>query len=116
MSNPTRVRDIEYPSQRAAARAHKVHPSTVRGALERGTIDNLGIGSNAATMRPVWVHFEGGFVLPFESQGALARWAGERPEHTRKRMRRAQDSGRDATIKKWWCTVHFHNPKETRHD
>lgn len=110
-ANPVSVRGVIYPSQRAAARAHGVTPATVRGALERGTIDNLGIGSNGATKKPVWVRFSDGLVLPFESLAAMGRWAKERPETTRSRMRRAREANSEAHIARWHCTVHLHNPK-----
>ena len=44
--NPVRIRGVDYPSQKAAARALGVHPATVTRALDLGRIDEVG--------QPVW--------------------------------------------------------------
>lgn len=42
--SPVLVRGTLYPSQAAAARALGVHPKTLQGALDRGTLDRVGQG------------------------------------------------------------------------
>jgi len=54
---PVRIRGIDYPSISSAAAALGVKPNTVQGALERGTIDNVGLrgwpGRKPVTIRGV---------------------------------------------------------------
>lgn len=68
---PTLIRGVLYKSQREAARALGVHVSTIRGALERGTVDYVGCGRNYHNKRKVWVDGQ-----EVESQRAAARMIG----------------------------------------
>lgn len=62
MTNPVRIRGVDYPSQVAAARALGVHPTTLQQALCRGKQDGVGLGlrpaggrpGNPVTIRGVW--------------------------------------------------------------
>lgn len=50
---PVIIRGELFPSIAAAARAHNVSVPTVQGALNRGTLDNVGIGTNTQRKKPV---------------------------------------------------------------
>lgn len=52
-STPVSIRGVIYPSSAAAARAIGVHAGTISGALSRGTVDNVGTGTNTLRKKPV---------------------------------------------------------------
>lgn len=52
---PVVIRGRHYPSQKAAAQALGVTPATVNDALNRGTIDRVGLGRAAASAVPVTI-------------------------------------------------------------
>ncbi len=66
MTNPVRIRGVDYPSQAAAARALGVTRNTVNCALERGDIDSIGLWVVPKT--PVTIR-----GVEYESASAAAR-------------------------------------------
>lgn len=52
-SVPTVIRGVLYPSMSAAARDLGVTLAAVQGAMERGTLDNVGVGTNTLRKKPV---------------------------------------------------------------
>lgn len=43
LTNPVRIRGVNYPSQTTAAKALKVSPKTILRSLNNGTIDHVGL-------------------------------------------------------------------------
>jgi predicted DNA-binding protein (UPF0251 family) len=51
MTNPVRIRGVDYPSQKAAADALGVSRATVNQALDRGRIEFVGLGKGYGPTR-----------------------------------------------------------------
>lgn len=71
---PTTIRGVTYPSQRAAALALGLHPQTIHQALERGTVDNVGLGKRGRPGSPCYINGQ-----RWPSQRCAARALGVRP-------------------------------------
>ena len=92
INEPTPVKvpgvDITFPSIGACARHFGLSRSTVRGALERGSLNTLGSGKNTLKMKPIWVQALDGSWARYPSHADYARAYGRRPEAVSKFLRR----------------------------
>lgn len=93
---PVTVRGVSYPSQAAAAEALGVAPSAIHGALERGTMDSVGLGRNRHNLVPMQI---GDKVYPSAVEAAKA--TGVNVKTLRQYVAKARGRGND------W----FHHPK-----
>lgn len=74
-ATPVVIRGVQYPSQTSAARALGVPQSAVYQALERGTLDGVGLGRNHHSKLRMMVD-----GVEFESIADAAREIGMRPD------------------------------------
>lgn len=57
LATPIRIRGVDYPSMRSAARALGVSNTTIMRALDRGTLETCGnLARNAGTIDGVWYY------------------------------------------------------------
>lgn len=75
-ATPVVIRGVQYPSQTSAARALGVPQSAVYQALERGTLDGVGLGRNHHSK--IRMRVDG---VEFESIADAAREIGIRPDN-----------------------------------
>lgn len=93
---PVTVRGVSYPSQAAAAEALGVAPSAIYGALERGTLDSVGLGRARHNLVPMQI---GETVYP--SAVEASRATGVNVKTLRNYATKARGRGND------W----FHHPR-----
>ncbi len=84
----TEIRGQIFPSQAAAARHFNLNPVTIHHAIERGTVDDVGLGLNYRRKMPVWRD-----GVRYESQAALARDTRANPDVVQGLIRRAKRKG-----------------------
>jgi len=92
----TEIRGQVFPSQAAAAKHFNVNPVTIHHAIERGTVDDVGLGRNYRRKMPVWRD-----EVRYESQAALARDIGVDHMVVQGFIRRAKRYGRTEARTKW---------------
>lgn len=82
------IRGVEYPSLSEAARQLGVSHQTVFMALERGTLDSVGLGRNLHNRVRIQVNGK-----PYDAVAFAAKEYGINPGALRNRVRRAQEKG-----------------------
>lgn len=85
---PTLIRGVLYPSLGEAGRQLGVSPANISAALDRGTVDNMGLGRNFKSKKPVIVDGQ-----KFESIGAAVRGTGLSVDQIRDGRNRAVAAG-----------------------
>lgn len=90
---PVTIRGINYPSQHAAAKALNVPQSTIYIALERGTLDGVGLGRNHDRKRTVIAN-----GVLFDAIADAARHYGHMPESVARYIRIAKSKGKNSVM------------------
>lgn len=79
------IRGLTFISISEAARYFGLHRGTICHALDRGTLDTVGLGVNWATKQPVWLN-----GVRYESQTACAEAVGTGSSTVRNAVKRAK--------------------------
>lgn len=89
------IRGQLFPSQASAAKVLGMHPTSIHSALERGTLDRIGIGRNW-NQKPVWL--DSG---RYESQHKCAEAIGVSDIQIYGRILRAKKRGKTSVLTPW---------------
>lgn len=91
--NLTVIRGVTYPSQAAAARALGVNERAIVSALDRGTVDNVGLGRNCHSKRPVLLD-----GVKYDSIADAARSIGMQPQLLARKLRNGRKTAKGKAI------------------